>query len=631
MSRHIDILNKLKSDSYITSKQIAASLNVSDRTIREDLKELSLIGEKNGFSIVSKPHYGNSIYIFDNDKYEKYLATNMKVPQDATIRMAYVILFLLDNDHHYVSTTKIANQLYISESKVSALIKNIDGILFDFHLNFENKKNHGMHINGTEENKRMCIASILTRFDVSGYFRDIEGEASINSINKVVIEIFDKYNLFLDEVFYDQFIILLFVNIRRIKQNKNICSSHIDQNSYEYKLIKDLFKVLNKMYAIEFSEDEICNLAIRLSGMRNSSSFEIKNANIYIKEDVYALSQKMIETVDSTYAINLMNDFDLQLNLARHLVPMIIRIKYGIIAKNPLKEKIKQKYSFGYQMAIEASKLIENNLDVKINDDEISYLALIFSLSIEKEKRQDNYFQKKNIILVCGSSNGSAHLLKYKYKNEFNAFLNEIEVCSLRDLKDIDFDNFDYIFTTVPIVSTVPIPIVQVGYFLDTKDKEKVINIFNTVKNDVLSEYYAKDQFIPHLKANDRLSVIKEMYDYAKDKYHLNKEYYDSVITREHLAKTAFGNYVAMPHTVESICDENFVYIGILDKPILWENEMVQVVFLTNIGKSRGKNLVKFYDLTMRFFLNDDYVKKLINDKSFEGFIEMLANLDTIE
>ena len=79
------------------------------------------------------------------------------------------------------------------------------------------------------------------------------------------------------------------------------------------------------------------------------------------------------------------------------------------------------------------------------------------------------------------------------------------------------------------------------------------------------------------------------------------------------------------------ICDNTFVYIGILDQAIAWDNEQVQVIFLTNIGKTRGKSLVKFYDLTMRFMMNEKLVKMLIHHRDFDLFIDMLASLDNIE
>ena len=65
--------------------------------------------------------------------------------------------------------------------------------------------------------------------------------------------------------------------------------------------------------------------------------------------------------------------------------------------KNPLKDMIKQKYAFGYQMSVKAASVIEEVLHKKISEDELAYLALIFSLSLEKEKRYESNYKKKNI------------------------------------------------------------------------------------------------------------------------------------------------------------------------------------------------------------------------------------------
>lgn len=61
----------------------------------------------------------------------------------------------------------------------------------------------------------------------------------------------------------------------------------------------------------------------------------------------------------------------------------------------------------------------------------------------------------------------------YKYIEEFGRYIDKIQACGERDLKKIDLDNFDYVFTTIPILDKIDKPIIEVNYFLDQLDVQR--------------------------------------------------------------------------------------------------------------------------------------------------------------
>ena len=63
-----------------------------------------------------------------------------------------------------------------------------------------------------------------------------------------------------------------------------------------------------------------------------------------------------------------------------------------------------------------------------------------------------------------------------------------------------------------------------------------------------------------------------------------------------------------------------------LKEPIFWHKNNVQVVFLVSISDERDNNLIDFYQYTVDFLLNEESVKKLIENKTFENLILLLRN-----
>ena len=57
-------------------------------------------------------------------------------------------------------------------------------------------------------------------------------------------------------------------------------------------------------------------------------------------------------------------------------------------------------------------------------------------------------------------------------------------------LKDFDFSKINYIFSTVPIAFKVPVPIVQIGLFLETNDIINVNFIRTTLKIKILKMFF---------------------------------------------------------------------------------------------------------------------------------------------
>jgi lichenan operon transcriptional antiterminator len=245
-----------------------------------------------------------------------------------------------------------------------------------------------------------------------------------------------------------------------------------------------------------------------------------------------------------------------------------------------------------------------------------------------KHHTRKNEISRKNILLVCASGHGSAELLHYKYQQVFGKYLDRIETCDIHHLEQMDVTEFDYIFTTVPIDFPVPIPIQEVRIFLEEKDIRKVRNVLNPGKNSRISNYYDEKLFLPNLWAESREQVLKVMCEHMIHTVGLPEEFYDSVVKRENLAKTDFGNLIALPHSYEAMSDRTFVCVAVLDRPVLWCEEEVQVVFLLSIEKQKNRELQHFFRVTMQYLMDTAEIGRLIHNRNFGFFLEAMNRIE---
>ena len=72
-----------------------------------------------------------------------------------------------------------------------------------------------------------------------------------------------------------------------------------------------------------------------------------------------------------------------------------------------------------------------------------------------------------------------------------------------------------------------------------------------------------------------------------QEKY-VDHEYVDSVFKREELSSTFVGGIFAMPHAFDGHIHKQGIGLMTLKRPIFWEDEKVQIVFMLAID-SRSK------------------------------------------
>lgn len=164
------LLYLINSNQPVTAAWISKELNVSDRTIRNDLKELQNISAIVGLKIELIRGKGFVVRVFDKDIFSQKLneLTNDKI-NPSTVdfseqdnRVLYLLSrFLLENK--YIKLATIEDEMFVSKSTIQNDLKEVRKILEKYNLNLVNRPHYGLFIEGDEFKKRICLSNFYTK------------------------------------------------------------------------------------------------------------------------------------------------------------------------------------------------------------------------------------------------------------------------------------------------------------------------------------------------------------------------------------------------------------------------------------------------------------------------------------
>ena len=631
MDNRIKRLTELISEKkYRTADELAKELKVSNKTVRTDIKNLNDLLRKSGAEIVSKSGYGYILKIDDRKLFSALDLSNKRnvLPETSEERIQYIIEYLV-NIKQYVKMEDLSRMLFTSPKTLAGDLKEVEKVLGSYNIKIERKPYYGIRIKGEEFNLRLCIADYIEKKSREKENVKLIDENEMKKIATVIMDTLRKEEFNISDVAFQNLIIHIQIALKRIEDSCYVPVEEEKLKEYiserEFKIAEKCTRNLEEIFKIKFPESEIGYIAIHLAGKKLFKGNRIEDKNFIIDQEISNIVNEMLKKIYDAFKFDFSRDLELRIALAQHLMPLRIRVKFDMKMKNPMLDKIKERFSLAYTMAKYASTTFYEYYSKNLSEDEIGYIALNLALALERQRKDIN---KKTVLLVCSSGKGSAELLAYTYKEAFGEYIKELITCSVYDLENIDFRNIDFILTTVPINIKVPIPIQEVEYFLEENNIRNIRKIFNVEENRSILRYYDKNLFIPYINVETKEEILEYMVRHIKKYRKIPKNFLESVKRREKLGITEFGNRIAMPHPDRTLTDETFVCVGILEKPVIWDKKEVQVIFLVSVSKNTDKKLKYFYKVTAKFLLDKKSIEKLVKKRSFEDMAAMLENIE---
>ena len=622
------ILEELANSSgYLNLDYFANHLGVSTRTIRNEIKNIESIDERNGFKLEYKTRLGYLLKIKDKEKFNSYLnslpSCFIENPEQ---RVESIIVELLVNEG-YKTIEKLSVKFLVSSSQIKNDLKKVDEKLKDTCLKLERKAHYGVRIQGSIKSVQKILVGIYSKKNrnLTEYKNKFIDDSKLENIKNTIKSIFSEYDLEINLTELKDIlanIVILYIK-SSLRELENIDKLEKDTGSL---MINDLLEnVFNeKKYYITNEEIDCLKQLIKV---------KTKNKKVDIvdveKSRLQCILCEFFKDVDRKYNTSFSEDKEFFNLLYLHIASLIERAKRKHNITNPFSIKISQQYPTVFNLAIQLSKIIENEYKIKISQDEIGFIATHIAVPFEK-REEANFNKKYKIAIVCSSGGGSAFLIKLKMKEIFPHA--EIKNFSLLEEKEVIEFLPDLVFSITNLEFKINAPVILINEILDELD---YLNIKESVRFvDCIGSVSNPKQYILSLFSKQHFRCIKEKVSYKDILYNMSQDIVDSgacspsypndVWERESYLSTVYTNGVAIPHPIEMTGNKNIISVSLIHSDIVYEDKKPKIIFMVSLIKGNLELHKQISKYLAKIMANKEMVNMLNNSQSYEEFIYKL-------
>lgn len=625
--------------------ELARIFKVSTRTIRSDVKSLNQLLAKHNISIQASRQEG--YFIAEEDK-ELGIALEKKIfshendlptiPNTPSERKAFIV-FKLAFTKGYITMEEFAKMLFVSKTTVYLDIKKILEMshrLTGLKLHISPIK--GIRLEGEEKSKRILISNMLKRIGDKDQTilakslryvfekEELDLDKDILVLHEIIMNILNKHGYILTDTDASIFTREVFIVIKRIQLGFTI--DEMPKENLELSIAKDLSHKIEESFDVSIDDTELGYLQQCLNQKR---LLNVTSNNYVLKEEAEDIIEEFLQVVKDKYYIDFATDQAFKRNLMLHLNPMIERLRANYFEKNPLKNQIKVKFPFAFEISMSIVPIVKEKLGVLINESEVSYIALHVAVALE------NIYSKTKVAIVCGSGLGTARLIKSRIRSIYNEQINIVgyyPVYKLNDILNGEYGRIDLIISTIPIPDQDGIPIIQVDPLITNEDltrirqfidnpsvvfsKGKIKRIENNVFKEGLFKHFLRD--IDYLDAILELTKMLKKEGYITD---INK-FYESVIERENLYSTILKEGIAIPHPMMSMSKTSVVAVGTFKEPIYYDDKKVEMILLFAVNAREDEKMQALYCLLQDILDSKQVRNKMVKATNFRNFITAL-------
>ena len=625
------IIIELSDSEYVTASELAKILDLNEKTVRTTIGKMRDSLDEYGIEIESKTRKGYHLLIYDKEKYQAFInndewLSKNDIPNNSKEREEWLLDYLL-KQHKFVRIDDLSEMLYVSRSTITNDIRNVEDSLKSYHITLIRRPNYGLHIQGSEFDIRNCMISQFKDNKWAQRFSDKE-ENELKEISKILLNNIQNQKVVLSKSMIQEMTSCIYIAKVRYEENYKIT---VSKNEVVHRIYKPCIDVatniveeLNEKFHIHLLDSEIYYIAINIAARSDYNVLEGELESGVINQARKQATQ-MLDCVYDMMHLDMRQNLSLLYDLISFLIPMDIRMRYGIIAKNPFAEATKKKYFFAYNVASQAVIPLKKTYFHEVPENEIAYLTSIFALFIEQEKDKK---KKYNILVICATNMSTSKLLAYQYKKKFKKYIDEVYTCEMYNLDSFDFSKVDYIFTTVEINRVLPKPVLGISAFLEDEEVEKISSILKFKSSNTIADVYSEELFYDNIKGETKEEILFEICKRIPEKYGIPSDFYEGLLRREEITGTDLAKHVALPHPYETTSDISFACISVLVHPIRWTRQDVQVVILMAVAEDEQRDLTNFLQLISEFIANESAVLQLVEEPDFTTFVNLLSQIE---
>lgn len=566
-------------------KYFAEKLGVSTKTLSNTIQKLNQVLPDHHLYIESK--HGVGIRLTGTKANKAYYLAQIESDEqieEVQKRTEDILEQLLLHDQ-VVSVRTLCEQYFVSSTSIVRSLNDIEKQLKPKGL-YLDKSAQGTRIKGKEQAirsaKRDYLFKRCNKTDhVDEYLLQYFDQSLLTIAKEMIDYASAQMGSQIESIYYLQLYLTYVIFLQRIGNGFTMANTTIRPVTTElhklktFPVILDLISLLQEKYGYQVDLADIRWVNARFAGVYHESQARHSHQ---IEDMVKALIHMMSDIL----AVNLNEDNTLLSGLCHHFIPLITRLKNNFQLANPYLQPIKQQFTALFSVLSIACQGLENRYNVTLNDDEIGFILVHFQAALEKK----NLSKRVALIYDCPFSN--AQLLQNQLRSCLPAF-DSLDTLAKAQIDQATLDNFDLILTTGPL--DYQGNVIEIDTVLSEANR---LSIAQAVTDDLDTKFHYLNQIIQDKRIflkqgfKSKEEVIHFALTQLENSHCVTKAFRQSVLEREFIATSEIGHGIAIPHGKDSFVNKTSLVLITLDKPILWKNDYVSVIFLLAISLEQG-------------------------------------------
>ncbi len=611
--------------TYITGEDLASYLQVSDRTIRNDVNEINRSLKEWKIEIISKRSKGY-ILRYENELTLKRLnqSSSSFLSRDDRIRHITFRLCLSDEsinlydleDEMFVSRTTLEHDLEAMRKKY---------VLPYPHIKYYRSKNRISF--GPDERKRR---SILNRLFTENWNYNARGNAYYqyqyleeNIVNLVMTEVtsfMQQYNILMDDINIVILNLAISIMYYRITTGHELMSplSHSYMDATAIHAGAELMDSLEGKLDCSFSEIERNDIYQHISCSRllDANSLNFATVDKYFDHSIIRLADEYILKVYETFHMDFSNDEDFYITFLQYLRYLSLPIHHF----NHLQaqtDSILSNLRITFEIAFLIQPQALNYFGNYLNYTELLYLSFCVSSALEYLKRTS---PKIKTIIMCHLNVPCAQNLKQKLLSKFKGYLDLYALLPIFVKDSYDFNKIDLVISTAnkEITRESSCKTIIISPFFTPDDQRHIdqyivsrqMNQFHASPLPSTRKLFADGFWHECIDAENYLSIIELLANDFISRGYVSPEYLPNILQRESLMTFALQPgivlmYSLIPSTLTRVA------VATLNHRVKWNSYKIRTIIMVAVRPE---------DTTLIFKLIQELYDNNLNPESARFF-----------
>lgn len=630
----------IRADGFVTGSHLAQLVGVSARTVRDDVKLLTVELAQRNIDLQSAPSKGYLLSESDKPAAREYLEALIedqnRTPALPTERQQYILHQLLFTANR-VDQSILQETLYISSSTLDKDLKETGDWLRKNQLALQWDSESGYKITGGEMAFRYAMVNFYQTFLLDEGPTDIEDLESVMGVNflakieEALRELQASDSVHISQVAFSNLLLYLAASVNRFAKGHTV---HVDPkeipalaSQQEYMLALNSLKVVEDAVGFSFPESEVIQFS-KVLMQANIISVDGTNVQAIVDGRILTFVNTIVFKIRTYYGLDLISDRKFINSLVLYLRSRALNEGQHIMQSALKITEIERAYPQATEITMLISSDLKKELALHLSEAEISELALFVCAAIERKGTPARAFRAR-VAIICGAGKGGSQLLAAKIDRSF-AEMEVLGVFPAYRLSEAEGHNPDLILSTIPLQSDRAICL-QINPLLSEEDEAMIREHIHALRSrsgspdeQALLDLLDAELFFPGVDLDSPKAVIEWLGTQLQERGIVDEDFTPSVLDRESLSPTSLGNLVAIPHAFLQQTRHPCIAVVILKAPIQWGAEKAQLVFLLNISTAQEAVFKPVFSRLYTLISDRKKVQRLIRAADFNRFLEEL-------